>query len=107
MVIVDLQDLEDQARMAAGSISGVVLEPEATLLIVGEIRRLKALLSRQDDCFAELRAELAQLRGMLTTRAGHGAGSGRGGQHKKFRHKVFSMKVNSRESAVQNTHSKT
>jgi Mg-chelatase subunit ChlI len=103
MVIVDLQDLEDQARMAAGSISGVVLEPEAMLLIVSEIRRLKVLLSRQDVCLTELRAELAQLRGMLTARVRHGAGSGQGGSQKKARNKVFSMKVNSRNSATQNT----
>ena len=62
MVIVDLQDLEDRALAAAESIGGVVLEPEAMLLIVSEIRRMKDLLGEQHDHLTDMRGELLQLR---------------------------------------------
>ena len=62
MVIVDLQELEDRARMAAESIGGVVLEPEALLLIISEIRRMKSLLGEQHGYLTNVRGELLQLR---------------------------------------------
>jgi len=62
MVIVDLQDLEQRARLALDSIGGVVLEPEALLLIVNELRRMKALLGEQHSNWSGLRSELLQLR---------------------------------------------
>ena len=62
MIIVDLQELEDRARMATDSISGVVLEPEALLLIIHEIRRMKCELRKEHDHLTGMRDELLQLR---------------------------------------------
>ena len=44
------------------SIGGVVLEPEALLLIVSEIRRLKALLGEQHNSLSGMRNGLLELR---------------------------------------------
>jgi len=65
MIIVDLQDLEERARMALESIGGVVLEPEALLLIVSEIRRLKVLLGEQHNNLLDMRNGLLELRTAL------------------------------------------
>ncbi|MCL2123434.1 MAG: hypothetical protein FWH34_05025 [Desulfovibrionaceae bacterium] len=62
MIIVDLQDLENRARMTSESIGGVVLEPEAVLLIVSEIRRMKAALNEDHSHLTGMRDELLQLR---------------------------------------------
>ncbi|MDR0238759.1 MAG: hypothetical protein LBI88_00840 [Deltaproteobacteria bacterium] len=62
MVIVDLQDLEQRARLALETIGGVVLEAEALLLIVSELRRMKALLGEQHSNLSGMRNELLQLR---------------------------------------------
>jgi len=62
MVIVDLQELEERAKIAAESIGGVVLEPEALLLIISELRRMKSLLGEQHSYLSGVRGELLQLR---------------------------------------------
>ena len=62
MIVVDLQDLEQRARMAMDSIGGVVLEPGALLLIVNELRRMKAQLGEQHTNLSGMRNELLQLR---------------------------------------------
>ncbi len=62
MVIVDLQDLEDQAQVSG---SGVVLESEAVLLIVGEIRRLRQALDDQQAALDEVREDLRRMREMI------------------------------------------
>jgi proteasome assembly chaperone (PAC2) family protein len=62
MVIVDLQELEERARLAAESIGGVVLEPEALLLVISEIRRMKSQLGEQHGYLIDMRGELLQLR---------------------------------------------
>ena len=65
MIIVDLQDLENRAQMTSESIGGVVLEPEAVLLIVSEIRRMKAALNEDLSHLSGMRNELLQLRNEL------------------------------------------
>jgi len=62
MIIVDLKDLEERARMATESVGGVVMEPEALLLIINEIRRMKSQLGEQHDHLADMRGELLRLR---------------------------------------------
>ena len=62
MIIVDLQDLENRARMTSDSIGGVVLEPEAVLLIVSEIRRMKGALNEDHSYLTGMQNELLQLR---------------------------------------------
>jgi hypothetical protein len=62
MIVVDLQELEEQARTAIDSIGGVVLEPEALLLIISEIRRMKSELGEQHIHLTDVRGELLQLR---------------------------------------------
>ena len=62
MVIVDLQELEERARIAAESIGGVVLEPEALLLVISEVRRMKAQLGEQHGYLTAMQGELLQLR---------------------------------------------
>ena len=62
MIIVDLQELENRAQAASHSIGGVVLEPEAVLLIVSEIRRMKVQLGEQHGHLAGMQNELLQLR---------------------------------------------
>ena len=67
MIIVDLKDLEDRAQTALESIGGVMLEPEALLLIISEIRRLKTQLGEQHDNLSGMRNELLELRTELTS----------------------------------------
>jgi hypothetical protein len=62
MVVVDLQELENRARAATESLGGVVLEPEALLLVISEIRRMKLQLGEQHDHLSGMRNELLQLR---------------------------------------------
>jgi hypothetical protein len=62
MIIVDLQELEERARNAAESIGGVMLEPGALLLIISEIRRLKAQLGEQHGNLTDMQRDLLQLR---------------------------------------------
>jgi len=62
MVIVDLQELEERARLAGESIGGVVLEPEALLLIISELRRMKSQLGEQHGYLVGIQGELLQLR---------------------------------------------
>jgi len=64
MIIVDLQELEERARMATKSIDGVgvLLEPEALLLIISEIRRMKSQLGEQHNHLTGMQGELLQLR---------------------------------------------
>jgi len=62
MVIVDLQELEERAHIATQSIGGVVLEPEALLLIISELRRMKSQLGEQHSYLSGVQGELLQLR---------------------------------------------
>ncbi|MDR2694792.1 MAG: hypothetical protein LBC79_00220 [Deltaproteobacteria bacterium] len=62
MVIVDLQELEERARLAAESIGGVVMEPEALLLVISEIRRMKSQLGEQNSYLTDMLGELLKLR---------------------------------------------
>ena len=65
MIIVDLQELELRAKMCAQSIGGVALEPEALLLLISEIRRMKLQLGEQHGSLSGMRDELLQLRAEL------------------------------------------
>jgi len=62
MLIVDLQELEERAQLAAESIGGVVLEPDALLLIISELRRMKSQLGEQHTHLTGVQGELLQLR---------------------------------------------
>jgi len=62
MIIVDLQELEERAQTAAASADSVMMEPEALLLIISEIRRMKSLLGEQHGHLAGVQGELQQLR---------------------------------------------
>ena len=62
MIIVDLHELEERARVATESIGGVVIEPEALLLIVSELRRMKSQLGEQHGHLTGVQGELLQLR---------------------------------------------
>jgi len=62
MIIVDLQELEERARRATDSIGGVVMEPEALLLVINEVRRMKSQLGEQHNYLTDMRGELLQLR---------------------------------------------
>ena len=62
MVIVDLQELEERAHVAAESIGGVVMEPEALLLVISELRRMKSQLGEQHSYLSGVQGELLQLR---------------------------------------------
>ena len=62
MVIVDLQELEERAHIAAESFGGVVIEPEALLLIINELRRMKSQLGEQQGHLTGVQGELLQLR---------------------------------------------
>ena len=62
MLIVDLQELEERARIAADSVCGVVLEPESLLLLINEIRRMKLQLGEQCGHLSGMRDDLLQLR---------------------------------------------
>ena len=92
MVIVDLQELEEQARLAAESIGGVVLEPEAILLIINEIRRMKSLLGEQRGYLTDMQGELLQLRAELVNALTRNATSERFAKPKNT-NKVLKMKV--------------
>jgi hypothetical protein len=51
--------------VAAESIGGVVLDPEALLLIISEIRRMKLQLGEHHGSLSGMRDELLQLRSEL------------------------------------------
>jgi hypothetical protein len=97
MIIVDLQELEDRARMAAESIGGVVLEPEALLLIISEIRRIKSQLGDQHGYLSGMRNELLQLRTALTDSLKRGPASGTPAAPTK-KGKMLKMKVVARDA---------
>ena len=102
MVVVDLYELEERARVATESIGGVVLEPEAMLLIISEIRRMKSQLGEQHGRLSDMREELLQLRtelvDMLTL--------GQAPQHAatpKTKGRLLKMKVVSKNDQNANT----
>ncbi|MCL1985085.1 MAG: hypothetical protein FWG59_01360 [Betaproteobacteria bacterium] len=101
MVVVDLQELEDRALIASESIGGVVLEPEALLLIVSEIRRMKSLLGEQHDHLTDMRGELLQLRTELVSALTRGASPQRPPKSKKTS-KVLKMTVVSKNTEKNN-----
>ena len=92
MVIVDLQDLEERARIAAESIGGVVLEPEALLLVISEIRRMKSQLGEQHGYLIDMQGELLQLRTELMAMPTRGQAS-KAAPPKKQGKKMLKMKV--------------
>jgi hypothetical protein len=87
MIVVDLQELEERARIATESIGGVVMEPEALLLIIAEVRRMKSQLGEQHGYLTDMQGELLQLRTELVSALTHGHGA-----HKK-KGKMLKMKV--------------
>ena len=97
MIIVDLQELEDRARMASESIGGVVLEPEALLLIISEIRRMKSHLGEQHSHLSGMRNELLLLRTELLESLKRNQALENSGESKK-KGKMLKMKVISKDS---------
>ena len=91
MIIVDLQELEERARIATESLGGVVMEPEALLLIIHEVRRMKSQLGEQQGYLTDMQGELLQLRSELIASLSRGPGATR----KKS--KMLKMKVVAKE----------
>ena len=102
MIIVDLQELEERARLATESIGGVVLEPEALLLIVSEIRRMKTRLGEQQGQLSGMRNELLQLRAELLESLKRGNASENSAESKK-KGKMLKMKVVAKDTENGNT----
>ena len=88
MIIVDLQDLEYRARTASASIGGVVLEPDALLLIVSEIRRMKTQIGEQHSNLLVMRNELLQLRTELAGSPAYDEASEKNPRQTKLKMKV-------------------
>ena len=92
MIIVDLKDLEDQARAAAESAGVAALAPEALLLLISEVRRMKLQLEKQYDSLSGMRDELLQLRTELVALPGRGPAS-QSPAPPKTQGKMLKMKV--------------
>jgi len=71
MIVVDLQELEERARIASESIGGVVIEAEALLLVISELRRMKSQLGEQHGHLTGVQGELLQLRTELANALAH------------------------------------